>query len=105
MIHEVLQGRSPMRAGSQGLCNGTCGSDTASRGRGARCSHRLRIDPVVSTGAMLLAEADGMLRDALTCVQAVMHARPTRTMIRAHSITVALDPPAAVVHGSGVRAQ
>src|SRR4051794_1897747 len=34
-----------------------------------------------------------MLRDVLACIHAVMHASPTRTMIRADSITVALDPP------------
>jgi hypothetical protein len=49
---------------------------------------------VVSTDAVVLAEADGILRDALTCIQAVMHARPTRTMIRPYSITAALDPSA-----------
>src|SRR3954464_10034746 len=62
--------------------------------RDARCSHRLRTDPVVSTDAVVLAEADGILRDALTCIQAVMHARPTRTMISPYSITAALDPSA-----------
>src|SRR5215210_8634251 len=64
------------------------------RVRDARCSSRLRTDPVVSTDPVVLAEPDGMVRDALTCIQAVMHARPTRAMIRPYSITVALDPPA-----------
>jgi hypothetical protein len=49
---------------------------------------------VVSTDAVVSAEADGILRDALTCIQAVMHASPTRTMIRLNSITVVLDPSA-----------
>ena len=62
--------------------------------RDARCSSWLRTDPVVSTDAVVLAEAEGILRDALTCIQAVMHARSTRTMIRPDSITVALDPAA-----------
>src|SRR3954447_16280035 len=64
------------------------------RVRDARCSFRLRTDPVVSTDTIVLAVANGMLRDALTCIQAVMHATPTRTMIRPDSITVALDPSA-----------
>lgn len=48
---------------------------------------------MVSTDTVVLAEAERMLRDALTCIHAVMHASPTRTMIRPDSITVALDPP------------
>src|SRR4051812_45385820 len=63
------------------------------RVRDARCSSRPRTDPVVSTDPVVLAEANGILRDARMYIQAVMHARPTRTMIRPDSITVALDPP------------
>src|SRR5689334_7479545 len=47
--------------------------------RGARCSSRLRTAPVVSTDAILLAEACGSSSDALTCTQAVMNASPMRT--------------------------
>jgi hypothetical protein len=46
---------------------------------------------VVSTDPVVLATAERMLRDALACIHAVMHASPTRTMIRAYSITVALE--------------
>ncbi len=56
--------------------------------RGARCSPRLRTDPVVSTDPVVLTEAAGALRDALKCIQAVMHARPMRAMTRLYSITV-----------------
>src|SRR5829696_4990430 len=107
MIHGTLKASCPMWAGSHGLRDGFRRSGTGSRMRGARCSPRVRTDAVASTDTVVLAEAGGVLRDALRYNHDVRHTRSMRPMIRAHSITVALDRPARyetaheALHGSG----
>src|SRR3954466_10709557 len=70
-----------------------------SAGRGARCFFWLWIEPVVSTASERLTEAlataSGALKDALTYLQTVMHARPGKTTIAAHSLAVLLCLPSA----------
>src|SRR5215207_6602766 len=107
MIHGILKASCPMCAGSHGLRDGVRRSGAGSRMRGARCSPRVRTDPVASTDTIVLAEAGRVLKHVLRYNHDVRHASSMRPMIRAHSITVALDRPARhetaheALHGSG----